>query len=188
MSKRIKILTPRIYEHSDFFHNAYDFARKKSLNTNELCLELSRYLVEHFDKVWKIEKPRIYKQVCDLQSQLQQANEIINNPDTLIFQQQQLIDNLQSQLAENEKEISEYVKIVDDLHKQLSDKCDFCDKTKDQDKISFALEQLEKVKEEMDLRPRGVSKGWKNKEYDTLVEEDVYEVIDNQIKQLKEGK
>ena len=59
---------------------------------------------------------------------------------------------------------------------------------KDQDKISFALEQLEKVKEEMDLRPRGVSKGWKNKEYDTLVEEDVYEVIDNQIKQLKEGK
>ena len=56
-----------------------------------------------------------------------------------------------------------------------------------QDKISFAIEQLEKVKEEMDLRPRGVSKGWKNKEYDTLVEEDVYEVIDNQIKQLKEG-
>ena len=103
MSKRIKILTPRIYEHSDFFHNAYDFARKKSLNTNELCLELSRYLVEHFNNVWKIEKPRIYKQICDLQSQLQQANEIINNPDTLIFQQQQLIGNLQSQLTITEK-------------------------------------------------------------------------------------
>lgn len=103
MSKKIKILTPRIYEHSDFFHNAYDFARKKSLNTNELCLELSRYLVEHFDKVWKIERPRIYKQICNLQSQLQQANEIINNPDTLIFQQQQLIGNLQSQLAITEK-------------------------------------------------------------------------------------
>lgn len=98
------------------------------------------------------------------------------------------VKQLKQQLAEKEKEISEYIKIVDDLHKQLSDKCDFCDKTKDQDKISFAVEQLEKVKEEMDLRPRGVSKGWKNKEYDTLVEEDVYEVIDNQIKQLKEGK
>lgn len=107
MSKRIKILTPRIYEHSDFFHNAYDFARKKSLNTNELCLELSRYLVEHFDEVWKIERPRIYKQICDLQSQLQQANEIINNPDTLIFQQQQLIGNLQSQLAEKEEKIKD---------------------------------------------------------------------------------
>lgn len=96
------------------------------------------------------------------------------------------VKELKQQLAEKDKEISEYIKIVDDLHKQLSDKCDFCDKTKDQDKISFAVEQLEKVKEEMDLRPRGVSKGWKNKEYDTLVEEDVYEVIDNQIKQLKE--
>lgn len=103
MSKRIKILTPRIYEHSDFFHNAYDFARKKSLNTNELCLELSHYLVEHFDDVWKIERPRIYKQICDLQSQLQQTNEIINNPDTLISQQQQLIGSLQSQLAIIEK-------------------------------------------------------------------------------------
>lgn len=74
MSKRIKILTPRIYEHSDFFHNAYDFARENSLNTNELCLELSHYLVEHFDKVWKIEKPRIYKQITDLQSQLVEKN------------------------------------------------------------------------------------------------------------------
>lgn len=74
MSKKIKILTPRIYEHSDFFHNAYDFARENSLNTNELCLELSHYLVEHFDKVWKIEKPRIYKQITDLQSQLAEKN------------------------------------------------------------------------------------------------------------------
>ena len=108
MSKRFRIVTPRIYEHSDFFHNAYDFARKKSLNTNELCLELSRYLVEHFDDVWKIERPRIYKQICDLQSQLQQANEIINNPDTLIFQQQQLIGSLQSQLVDKDKAIENW--------------------------------------------------------------------------------
>ena len=119
MSKRIKILTPRIYEHSDFFHNAYDFARKKSLNTNELCLELSRYLVEHFNNVWKIEKPRIYKQICDLQSQLQQANEIINNPDTLIFQQQQLIGNLQSQLAITEK-------ALELACKEITGSCEYC--------------------------------------------------------------
>ena len=78
------------------------------------------------------------------------------------------------------KDIEKERKIISDLQKTIAEK--------DQDKISFAVEQLEKVKEEMDLRPRGVSKGWKNKEYDTLVEEDVYEVIDNQIKQLKEGK
>lgn len=119
MSKRIKILTPRIYEHSDFFHNAYDFAKKKSLNTNELCLELSRYLVEHFDEVWKIERPRIYKQICDLQSQLQQANEIINNPDTLIFQQQQLIGNLQSQLAITEK-------ALELACEEITGSCEYC--------------------------------------------------------------
>ena len=45
------------------------------------------------------------RQIADLQSQLQQANEIINNPGTLIFQQQQLIDNLKSQLAEKDVEI-----------------------------------------------------------------------------------
>ena len=55
------------------------------------------------------------------------------------------IANLEAKLAEKDKELSEYVKIVDDLHKQLSDKCDFCDKTKDQDKISFAVDILEEL-------------------------------------------
>lgn len=40
-----------------------------------------------------------------LTAKLEQANEIINNPDTLIFQQQELIDNLQSQLAEKERQL-----------------------------------------------------------------------------------
>lgn len=85
------------------------------------------------------------------------------------------ISDLEAKLAEKDKELSEYVKIVDDLHKQLSDKCDFCDKTKDQDKISFAIEQLEKVKEYND----------------NLVcdDEDYYNYItafiDNQINELK---
>lgn len=43
------------------------------------------------------------KEIDKLTAKLEQANEIINNPDTLIFQQQELIDNLQSQLAEKEK-------------------------------------------------------------------------------------
>ena len=85
---------------------------------------------------------------------------------------------LQKQLAENEKEISEYIKIVDDLHKQLSDKCDFCDKTKDQDKILFAIEQLEIARKLIDeLLDNCGDKQYK-----------VWEVFDSQIKQLNEGK
>ena len=90
--------------------------------------------------------------------------------------------DIQKQLAENEKEISEYVKIVDDLHKQLSDKCDFCDKTKDQDKISFAIDELEKVKETTEcvldnaLKNSSLNQSY----YDRLIDE-----IDNQINGLK---
>ena len=85
---------------------------------------------------------------------------------------------MKDQLAEKEKEISEYIKIVDDLHKQLSDKCDFCDKTKDQDKISFAIEQLEIARKLIDeLLDNCGDKQYK-----------VWEVFDNQIKQLNEGK
>ena len=85
---------------------------------------------------------------------------------------------MKDQLAEKEKEISEYIKIVDDLHKQLSDKCDFCDKTKDQDKISFAVEQLEITRKLIDeLLDNCGDKQYK-----------VWEVFDSQIKQLNEGK
>ena len=90
------------------------------------------------------------------------------------------IAELKQQLAEKDKELSEYVKIVDDLHKQLSDKCDFCDKTKDQDKILFAIEQLEKVK---GLIANHTQELWtcENDDIDVVL----YEEIDNQIKSLK---
>ena len=97
-------------------------------------------------------------------------------------------EQLKKQLTEKEEEYQSFKKIADENVNYLKNRILEETKNYNQDKISFAIEQLEKVKEEMDLRPRGVSKGWKNKEYDTLVEEDVYEVIDNQIKQLKEGK
>ena len=102
---------------------------------------------------------------------------------------------LQKQLAEKEKEISEYIKIVDDLHKQLSDKCDFCDKTKDQDKISFAVEQLEKVREFCEKELKECDKLLKTEfEDDFYIQSvmaresmcfDFRRTIDSQIKQLK---
>lgn len=101
----------------------------------------------------------------------------------LLNQQYKENQQLKQQLDEKEKELSEYVKIVDDLHKQLSDKCDFCNKTKDQDKISFAVEQLEKVKNYMitDEKDMFGANYLINSVY-------VLEFIDNQIKQLKEMK
>ena len=123
------------------------------------------------------------KQIAELKKQLEEKDKTIQG---LIEEQKclerscsyQMFLDIQKQLAENEKEISEYIKIVDDLHKQLSDKCDFCDKTKDQDKISFALEQLEKARKLIDeLLDNCGDKQYK-----------VWEVFDNQIKQLKEGK
>ena len=86
---------------------------------------------------------------------------------------------MKEQLAEKDKEISEYVKIVDDLHKQLSDKCDFCDKTKDQDKISFAVEQLEKAKS---FCISAEDNGWCVTHKNWL---EIVEYIDNQIKAIK---
>lgn len=99
---------------------------------------------------------------------------------------QDKIADLEAKFAEKAKEISEYVKIVDDLHKQLSDKCDFCDKTKDRDKISFATEQLEKVK-------KFFLEEHRDEEMDTdyIITKDAGEIADyilDQIKQLKEGK
>ena len=123
------------------------------------------------------------KQIAELKKRLEEKDKTIQG---LIEEQKclerscsyQMFLDIQKQLAEKEKEISEYVKIVDDLHKQLSDKCDFCDKTKDQDKISFAVEQLEIARKLIDeLLDNCGDKQYK-----------VWEVFDNQIKQLKEMK
>ena len=99
-----------------------------------------------------------------------------------VYEDRQRIAELEEQLAEKDKELSEYVKIVDDLHKQLSDKCDFCDKTKDQDKISFAIEQLEKVK---GLIANHTQELWtcENDDIDVVL----YEEIDKQIKEIQKG-
>ena len=105
---------------------------------------------------------------------------------------------MKDQLAEKEKEISEYIKIVDDLHKQLSDKCDFCDKTKDQDKISFALEQIQELKKFTEKEIKECNKLLQEELEDDYYIQSVgarqsmcYEFkreIDNQIKQLNEWK
>ena len=119
------------------------------------------------------------KEIADLQSQLQQANEIINNPDTLIFQQQQLIDNLKSQLAEKKKEIESYKHFKITIGTMENNQVDISSTTyTDQDKISFALEQLEKVKDYF-IEGYAICKNFSDFYWNFT------EQIDNQIEELK---
>lgn len=138
-----------------------------------------------------------------LTAKLEQADEIINNPDTLIFQQQELIDNLQAQLTEKNKEIEElkYIKIIPtpintlDLEKfkeYLNDtyfiSTDTC---KSQitllNQNEKAIEQLEKVKEILIQNADEIGEEYKE-DYFMISLGNVKNIIDNQIKQLKEKK
>lgn len=127
--------------------------------------------IKYFDKRAIATRRELWNKIADLQSQLQQANEIINNPDALIFQQQQLIDNLKSQLAEKDKEI-EISKSTIDFYKSYY--------------ISFkekVIDELEKVK---GLIANHTQELWtcENDDIDFVL----YEEIDKQINELKEGK
>lgn len=176
MSKKIKILTPRIYEHSDFFHNAYDFARENSLNTNELCLELSHYLVDNFDEVWKIEKPRFYKKLADLEAKLAEKDVELNKWSTeyaraYVNRQNDLIAEnvkLKQQLAEKEKQYNDFSIYEAKFRKTLGNW-----------QNQVAIERLEKVKDYADV-------DYRNHCYIDAVKLDKF--IDNQIEELKKEK
>ena len=155
--------------------NCADCPNREELGSGEtvcrgrLLPEVLEYVADLEAKLAESEKN--YKDARELGiEQFHSLKEIINSS-------QEEIDKLKQQLAEKDKEISEYVKIVDDLHKQLSDKCDFCDKTKDQDKILFAIEQLEKVKMYIDDHAYYIDE----REFGI----EINEYIDNQINGLK---
>ena len=196
MSKCVKcgheILTGDIHWEMGLCNNCY----------NELYKDRKTHI--SLDKMWlniaqrfRDENEKLQDKVADLEAKLAESEKQIKDARELGIEQfhslkeiinssQEEIDKFKQQLAEKDKELSEYVKIVDDLHKQLSDKCDFCDKTKDQDKILFAVEQLEKVK-------KFFLEEHRDEEMDTdyIITKDAGEIADyllDQIKQLKEGK
>lgn len=90
-------------------------------------------------------------------------------------QLQTKINDLQSQLAEKEKEIEEYKRICTISHLEDLKIENMLLKSKDQDKISFAVEQLEKVKENIHYLL--------SFDYNLVCR--VNEQIDSQIKELK---
>lgn len=100
-----------------------------------------------------------------------------------IQEQGDLIEKLKQQLAEKEKELAymtkQAKKFNNEAQKYFEDA--YCNDSDNQDKISFAVEQFEKVKNEITpifCVPNGI--------YSNLHNE-VFKTIDNQIKLLKEG-
>lgn len=141
--------------------------------------------------------PDVLEYVADLEAKLAESEKQIKDARELGIEQfhslkeiinssQEEIDKLKQQLDEKEKELSEYVKIVDYLHKQLSDKCDFCDKTKYQDKISFAVEQLEQIRKEFEIKFKGCK--WEDKMLVGKFCNITNEIIDNTINVLRNNK
>lgn len=90
---------------------------------------------------------------------------------------------MKEQLAEKEKELAEYADINNTLNSGLQEKCILCEEEHNKDKISFAVEQLEKVK---GLIANHTQELWtcENDDIDVVL----YEEIDKQINELKEGK
>ena len=89
------------------------------------------------------------------------------------------IADLEAKLAEKEKEIESYKHFKITIGTMENNQVDISSTTyTDQDKISFAVEQLEKARQLIDeLLDNCGDKQYK-----------VWEVFDSQIKQLKEGK
>jgi hypothetical protein len=89
---------------------------------------------------------------------------------------------LKQQLAEKDREI---LKISEYFGKVTFELRELCNK-KDQDKISFALEQLEMAKEKIMKVP--ITDYDFSGNFEKMYKQDAIRQIDNQIKQLKEGK
>ena len=97
-------------------------------------------------------------------------------------------DQLKQQLAEKDKEIAYLTKQAKKLNSEAQKYFEdaYCNDFHNQDKISFALEQLEQIRKEFEIKFKGC-KG----EDKMLVGKFcniTNEIIDNQIKAMKEGK
>ena len=156
------------------------------------------------------------KQIADLEAKLAEHNEyfeVFNCKDFNEFQdfistfmltpheEQTLIQELKQQLAEKEEELKEFKSIgatARQLQRAYQDRYKYNDRCCElknqhiQNKINFAVEQLEKVKELCKKK----FDWWENSEWEGDIYDksdvsnayfDIEANIDNQIKQLKEG-
>ena len=110
---------------------------------------------------------------------LESYNNFLNNQCKKFIKENK---QLKQQLAEKEKKLAEYKRVCTIAHVEDLQIENMLLKGKDQDKISFAVEQLNQFKSELVNKVSPV-----NLSYTEYVQE-VFKKIDNQIKMLKEGK
>lgn len=115
---------------------------------------------------------------------IEELEKLLNAKEKIKTQSLKGFEKLKQQLAEKEKLIEFYInsgkELCEEINKLNSQALNYCDEidNANQDKISFALEQLEKVKELLYPELR----------FDYSLYLRVMHEIDNQIKQLKEMK
>ena len=145
-----------------------------------------------------------YKQIADLEAKLAESEKKVKEYELVIRLDVPVIKQLEQQLAEKEEEIKDRINQVRTLYVQLYElqkAVEYCqehhkknkltpltlhnytNEQHNQDKISFAVEQLEKVKEWTHDNASYVLGDFASVWEDALLDE-----LDNQIKQLKEGK
>lgn len=130
------------------------------------------------------------QQIADLEAKLAESEKrLVNCVDFNTWQKTAKENNeLKKQLAEKDEEIEYLTKQVkkfnNEAQKYFEDA--YCNDTIYQDKISFAVEQLEKVKEKINDCP--ITDYDTNKHFVKMYQRDAIRQLDNQIKQLKEMK
>ena len=98
-----------------------------------------------------------------------------------------IIADLETKLAEKEKEIESYKHFKITIGTMENNQVDISSTTyTDQDKISFALEQLEQIRKEFEIKFKGYK--WEDKMLVGKFCNITNEIIDNQINELKKVK
>ena len=133
----------------------------------------------------------VYERYFELKQQIAKKEVDLLALDTENYSFKQQIDNLRQQLAEKEKEIEDMKHFKITIGTMETNQVDISSTTyADQDKISFCIEQLEKVKEKIQEDSESLINY--NNASEVLMADaflcDCKNFIDNQIKQLKEGK
>ncbi|MGN1200869.1 MAG: hypothetical protein ACI4R8_01205 [Candidatus Caccovivens sp.] len=87
--------------------------RIKELEEELRIVQYYKTETNKFDYELRKENQQLKQQLKEKDEQLKQAKEIINNPNTLIFQQEELINSLNKQLKEKDEELNRYAELFE---------------------------------------------------------------------------
>ena len=169
--RKIKLSMPEKEWYYKGFENC---ERQMSSHIADLTLEVKQL------------KQQLAETVKDYEELVNKQKQEIREYDKEDMRLRDYAKSLEQQLDEKDKEIDILKKdyeFVTKQYKELMRTGDFIIEQKDQDKISFCVEQLEKVKKLFKGKYRY---DVEESDFAVVYEDDVDEIFDNQIKQLKE--